>query len=215
MLSLPGGAAELRLWSAERPHLYLLLLSLVTASVDGGAGEEGRVLEWEACQVCGSGQFWRCLTACGLVLSSAQVYLVPWVSCRTCAGSVAATRPAAIDPAAADPAVAAAMSPCQVGFRHAEISGRQLLHNGQPVMMKGRLGGESAFGFLSGCSCWGVTFGFLSGCCCWAALAARMHVSGVHGPNITKFLHSTLHPLLAVALVCHSVPFATNTLPAC
>lgn len=78
MLSLPGGAAELRLWSAERPHLYLLLLSLVTARVDGGAGQEGRVLEWEACQVCGSSQFWRCLTACGLVLSSAQVYLVPW-----------------------------------------------------------------------------------------------------------------------------------------
>lgn len=28
----------------------------------------------------------------------------------------------------------------QVGFRHAEIRGRQLLHNGQPVMLKGTAG---------------------------------------------------------------------------
>lgn len=42
MLSLPGGAASLRLWSAEEPHLHLLLLSLVA----GG----GEVLEIEACQ---------------------------------------------------------------------------------------------------------------------------------------------------------------------
>ena len=49
MLSLPGGAASLRLWSAEQPHLYLLLLSL--SSSGGGEGGGRRVLEWEACQV--------------------------------------------------------------------------------------------------------------------------------------------------------------------
>ena len=45
MLALPGGAAALRLWSAEEPHLYLLLLSLVASS------GSGCVLEIEACQV--------------------------------------------------------------------------------------------------------------------------------------------------------------------
>ena len=49
MLSLPGGASTLRLWSAEEPHLYLLLISLVPAAgaQEGGGG----VLEIEACQV--------------------------------------------------------------------------------------------------------------------------------------------------------------------
>jgi hypothetical protein len=51
LLSLPGGAPELRLWSAERPHLYLLLLALVEAE-DGGGGAGKEALEWEACQVC-------------------------------------------------------------------------------------------------------------------------------------------------------------------
>lgn len=45
VLALPGGAGALRLWSAEEPNLYLLLLSLVAG---GGSGE---VLEIEACQV--------------------------------------------------------------------------------------------------------------------------------------------------------------------
>lgn len=32
----------------------------------------------------------------------------------------------------------------QVGFRHAEIKGHQLLHNGQPITVKGRLRFELA-----------------------------------------------------------------------
>ncbi|KAL4457400.1 hypothetical protein ABPG75_012265 [Micractinium tetrahymenae] len=68
MLGLPGGAEALRLWSAEQPHLYLLLLELKQG------GQAGEVLETEA---------------------------------------------------------------CQVGFRHAKIKGHQLLHNGQPIMLKG------------------------------------------------------------------------------
>lgn len=45
MLSLRGGAEALRLWSAEQPHLYVLLLELQRSTGDG------QVLEIEACQV--------------------------------------------------------------------------------------------------------------------------------------------------------------------
>lgn len=68
MLALPGGASALQLWSAEEPHLYLLLLSLVndsnrsggsaggssdsrSGSSSGGSSGDGEVLEMEACQV--------------------------------------------------------------------------------------------------------------------------------------------------------------------
>ena len=68
VLSLPGGPPAL--WSAERPHLYLLLLALV--------GKDGAAVEYEA---------------------------------------------------------------CQVGFRHAEVTGRQLLHNGRAIMVKGEARG--------------------------------------------------------------------------
>jgi hypothetical protein len=36
----------------------------------------------------------------------------------------------------------------QVGFRHAEVKGRQLLHNGQPVMIKGA---PARFAFADAC----------------------------------------------------------------
>lgn len=51
MLTLPGGAAALRLWSAELPHLYLLLLSLV----EGDGSGSSQPIEIEACQVSGGG----------------------------------------------------------------------------------------------------------------------------------------------------------------
>lgn len=73
VLSLPGGPPAL--WSAERPHLYLLLLALV--------GKDGGAVEYEA---------------------------------------------------------------CQVGFRHAEVRGRQLLHNGRAIMIKGVRVGRAVLG---------------------------------------------------------------------
>lgn len=82
MLALSGGASALRLWSAEEPHLYLLLLSLVeggssgsggsaggssgiSSSSSGGSSGDGEVLEIEACQV-GMGGFglWRDRSQC-------------------------------------------------------------------------------------------------------------------------------------------------------
>jgi hypothetical protein len=55
MLSLPGGADSLQLWSAEEPHLYLLLLALTgngsSGSSDSSNTSSSGVLEIEACQV--------------------------------------------------------------------------------------------------------------------------------------------------------------------
>lgn len=48
MLDALGGSSQLRLWSAEQPHLYTLVLELRDS--DGG------VLEYESCQVRGCGQ---------------------------------------------------------------------------------------------------------------------------------------------------------------
>lgn len=59
MLALPGGAAALRLWSAEEPHLYLLLLELVVGGSTGSSSSCGEVLEIEACQVGCCGVDWR------------------------------------------------------------------------------------------------------------------------------------------------------------
>jgi hypothetical protein len=68
MLSLPGGAAQLRLWSAEQPHLYLLLLTLVQRGSSGGDSScEAGALEIEACQVgaqCVQGAVVRRAPAC-------------------------------------------------------------------------------------------------------------------------------------------------------
>ncbi len=65
MLSLRGGAEALRLWSAEQPHLYVLLLELQCSTGDG------QVLEIEACQVSCSRMRARCS---GLCFSQ----LMPW-----------------------------------------------------------------------------------------------------------------------------------------
>lgn len=112
MLSLPGGAEALRLWSAEQPHLYLLLLELKSSA------EGGDLLEIEACQV-------RCLCLCWA--PARQGHLCGSRICLPVHLALLYLRWAC--PAAAH---------LQVGFRHAEIKGRQLLHNGQPIMLKGR-----------------------------------------------------------------------------
>lgn len=80
MLALPGGADALRLWSAEEPHLYLLLLSLVdsrrggdggggssaSASGNGAVGSGGEeVLEIEACQASWPSCRRCCCRGCG------------------------------------------------------------------------------------------------------------------------------------------------------
>ncbi|PRW56286.1 Beta-galactosidase isoform A [Chlorella sorokiniana] len=94
MLALPGGAAALRLWSAEEPHLYLLLLSLV----EGGGGSSATEGGSASGSVSGGGGTSGSAAGGGEVLE---------------------------------------IEACQVGFRHAQVKGRQLLHNNQPVMIKG------------------------------------------------------------------------------
>ncbi|KAI7835593.1 hypothetical protein COHA_010514 [Chlorella ohadii] len=102
MLALPGGAEALRLWSAEEPDLYLLLLSLVDScrSCDGsgsGSGDGG-----------GGGSTGGSAGASG-------------------GGSAVGSSGGEV----------LEIEACQVGFRHAQVKGRQLLHNNQSVMIKG------------------------------------------------------------------------------
>lgn len=42
----------------------------------------------------------------------------------------------------------------QVGFRHAQVKGRQLLHNNQPIMIKGAPGKGRARAAACGRPCW-------------------------------------------------------------
>lgn len=127
MLELPDGAAQLRLWSAEQPHLYLLLLTLVEGG--GGGTASAAALEIEACQVGRSslnGEVAVLLLYVQYFVSRARLDIRQCVQgclSTSCANLTALHRTA----------------PLQVGFRHAEIKGRQLLHNGQPVMLKGAL----------------------------------------------------------------------------
>ncbi len=114
------------LWSAEEPHLYTLILELRKVNNSGTAAAAGRrheTLEFEACQASEGSE--RLLVFWGQASSLAAA---SWIFL----GSAILGRCLMhYDHASLSSSLS------QLGFRHTEVSGPRLLHNGRPIMLRG------------------------------------------------------------------------------